>query len=127
MPKYLNFFVVYDLEGNIKGAYRYIDHTENYKYEINSTTEFNLDLPDEYRSFICASVIDNKLASASLKGMRENKAVVYDFYSISNGTYLYSIKLETVSDFTHIHITKDRIIYVTTESELIILKYRLLD
>lgn len=127
LPTYLNFFIVYNLEGSIKGAYRYIDHTENYKYEINSTTEFNLDLPDPYRAFTCASVIDNNLASASLKGMRENKAVIYDFYSIGNGTYLYSIKLETVSDFTHIHITKDRIIYSTPENELKILKYSLID
>lgn len=127
LPKFMNFFIVYSDEKRILGAFRYINPTKEYVSNISSRSSFDLRLPNENRSYIGASVIDDYLISVAYKSKQEYGYFVADYYSINNGNYLYSVKLDFIEKIGTIHFTFEKIFFVNDKYEVQVVGYKLIN
>lgn len=126
VPFYMDFFVTFTSDGKIDIVSKTIDRTGIADFKLDSFSNVNFILPEKYLSTINADVLDDQLIILSHKAEKENKEQVIDFYSLTDGKYKYSIKLTDKEKFMTLHISEDRLFYVTPKAEVKVYNYKIM-
>lgn len=126
VPKYMSIFLNYSYEGKITQGFKTIDDLGLPNIEKKSYKLTDFRLPKEFHSSLGVFNIGNKVLLWNYHQSRKMKMPVIDYYSINDGMYLYSIKVERINRDLRVyamHVSEENIYIINENSEVEVYKY----